>query len=653
MFITADDIRISALPLQILDERISSCLAAADPKLSSLSVILSELVDRLDREYVSPVSDNSLMSLYLCEDATRQSEAFISRLSDFIEEFSRLKRLVECQQRAVGAESIRGLVRLIEWKKLINLNLSLSELKFKKAAKPVTRPVSPSKSAVISKAVPPPLPFPVSSPGKAPPPAVPELPETPATCLSPGKAAAPPIRPKASTIVSKVTGPPPPPTYKHGKCPPPAVSVSRKASMMPPLLAASPVQEEIVELFPVPKLENGCAIMESRKLHWQSIPVSRFKNSIFETLIYESQSRAYIDFDLVKSHFVKDNSSRSPKGSTSVPPTAVCTPVQSTTVPLVRLLPSVLDMKRIQQIEIFLNGNKGLTSAQIRDLARTGGRDSDNRKNMELIEGILTIFPSDDETNLIKAQEAKLALSEERVGLPKADLFLLHLLQIPQVKIALNYITVYYSADEILDEAEKYLSGFIEFVDRLLVCDAFVEFVRIIGSFVVYLSNGKKMNFNGFSVELIPQLKKVQSYIDKDYTIFDCSVSTLGSRSRPLSDVLKLVVPLIDFEFADIILRFENASTSVDSISVENLEGNFYAEFIPILSAFKSRMQNRIEAVRVSKSRAVASSSALRTYLAESDKRCVDEILVWMHAFNSDIENSKKKIAKFSIQKVQ
>lgn len=652
MFITPDDIRISALPLQTLDERISSILAAADPKQSSLSVILSEMIERLDREYVSPVSDNSLMSLYLCEDAARQSEAFISKLSAFIEEFSRLKRLVESQQRAVGTKSIRRLVQIIEWKNIISMNLSLSELKLKRATKPVITLESPPESAVISKAVPPPLPFPVSSPYKAPSPAVPGLPASPATCLSPGKAAAPPMIPKASNIVSKVTGPPPPSTFKIGKCPPPAVAVSRKAAMMPPLLAEVPVQEELVELFPVPKLENGCAIVESRKIHWQSIPVSRFKNSIFETLIRESQSKVDMDFDLIKSHFVKDNSSRSPKGSTSVPPTAACTPVQSSSVPMVRLLPSVLDMKRIQQIEIFLNGNKGLTSSQIRDLARTGGRDSDNRRNMELIEGILTIFPSDEETNLIKSQEAKLALSNETIGLPKADLFLLQLIQIPQVKIALNYITVFYSADEIFDEAEKYLSGFIAFVDRLVVCDAFVEFVRIIGSFVVYLSNGKKMNFNGFSMELIPQLKKIQSYIDKDYTIFDCSVSTLGSSSRPLSDVSKLVGPLIDFEFADIILRFDHASTSVDSITVEKLEGNFYAELIPILGAFKSRMRNRIEAVRVLKSRATASSSALRSYLAESDKRCVDEILAWMHALNSDIQNSSKKIAKFSIKKV-
>ena len=250
-------------------------------------------------------------------------------------------------------------------------------------------------------------------------------------------------------------------------------------------------------------------MIETRRLHWQSIPISRFKKSVFATRIFRSDNElANLNFELVKKHFVKITPEIGSPAKTLEAPTAVSTPVATAARPTAK---SVLDTRRIQQIEIFLNGNKSINISNVVILMKSGETDGNVAKSIELLESLLSVYPTEEECLLLASHGFPPPLA-----LPKADAFLTDLMGIPQFKLAANSVILLLSCEDALEEIESYILKFIEFFKSVLKSEAVVKLLTLVGRLVVYLSNGKKASFNGFSLDMVSQLRKVNSFINKE-----------------------------------------------------------------------------------------------------------------------------------------
>jgi hypothetical protein len=481
------------------------------------------------------------------------------------------------------------------------------------------------------------LPPTVMSPGKGKAPSLPpsalspgkvKAPTLPPTALSPGKGKAPSLPP---TAVSPGKGKAPslPPT---GKAPAFAPAPGRGKATPPLPFGVKPPAVQIsreveVSIFEAPLIDTG--MVESRKVHWPSIPVSRFRDSVFDIELFKNigeYKSVSFDFEKVKSHFVKP-----PMSPTCSParaaPTAASSPVATAVV-----IPSVLETKRIQQIEIFLNGRKGLTSNDIIGYLKKGG-DSDC---IDLLEALLPIYPTEEEKQLLQQSRSSM--------MAKADLFLVDLMKIPEFKIAVNYIIILHTAETVATETLDYLTKLEEFIDAVLESKSVPILLKIVGQIVVYLWNGKKSNFNGYSIEVIPQLKKISSFADKNYSMMNCVVDSLGSDT--VAVVLKTLAPvesLLEHDFGDVLLRSEELQRSVRSVKPEErLNPELYSELVSRLIQFKDRMESEYFP-RLSEKLETArkKSNLMLKYFAESEKKNFNELLANLNTLRVDLSSAQ------------
>ena len=168
--------------------------------------------------------------------------------------------------------------------------------------------------------------------------------------------------------------------------------------------------------------------------------------------------------------------------------------------------------------------------------------------------------------------------------------------------------------------------------------------LKIIGQIVVYLWNGKKSNFNGYSIEVIPQLKKISSFADKDYSMMNCVVDSLGSDT--VAVVLKTLAPvesLLEYDFGDVLLRSEELQRSVRSVKPEErLNPEFYSELVSRLIQFKDRMESEYFP-RLSEKLETArkKSNLMLKYFAESEKKNFNELLANLNTLRVDLSSAQ------------
>ena len=706
--LTQRDVHIEALPVDrgsrsIITEVDSVICNANSVSMGVVSNLMRRLIDHLVSEYVSPSGPDSVLSLYLGNAGGGQLDPLVTeRLSDMVDVSVKLQELFSVHQKSVEKILLRKIFTFAKQRLQRNLadafiRLSVASGPRKKTCPPL--PFTPQ----TGKSKPPPTPPRILPPGVlvgkvSAPPTPPRLlppgafvgkvgaPPTPPRLLPPGalvgKVSAPPtpprlplpgvsvgppvpggqplvsVEPSSGVPMGKVKAPPTPPRavlgpVNKGKAPPTALPPSKgKAPSLgppPPRLPSGPTPPPVVShveeqsIFEVPQMDVGG---ECRRVHWQSIPVSRFKNSIFDIELYQKMDKyksIFFDSEKVKSHFVKPPVVVSPPTCSPArfPPTAASSPV-ATAIALT--LPSVLGTKRSQQIEIFLNGRKGLSSSDIERIIRTGG-DADC---IDLLEAVVPLYPTEEE---------RVALAGLGGGLcGKADAFLIDLLRIPNFKIAVNYIVILHTAETVAIETLEYLSRLIEFEMLVLESKNIPILLKIIGQIVVYLWNGKKSNFNGFSIEVVPQIKKIHSFIDKEYSMMNCVVDSITSvQLTDILGTLSQVESLLDFDYADTLVRSEELQRSVSSIKPgDRLDSAFYSELVPRLSAFKERMQTeyfprlggQLETVKLK-------SIHLLKYFAESEKKNLNEFLGSLNTLRVDLASAQAQNEKRLFRKLR
>jgi hypothetical protein len=574
--LTTDDVFISALPVGAAVGDIQS--NSSNNKLR----FVADFVEQLDKAIIK-----ELLPIYLSRTSDSEKDMFfIQQLHALNEKFKQIRPMVSEELDEIRKKSLKNLIRLIHAKSLSGIFFALNRLN--KISAPCQKPVVIS-GKVSAPLPPPPLPF----AGKAAPPPM------MAGKVS-GKALS--VCPPPIQVVGKVMGLPPP--MGKFKGPPPTVAPQVEI----------PVD---INLFQVPPLEE---VAEVRRIHWQSLPVSRFRNSVFDTSMSREVCEG-LDFDEVKMHFTKPVSSPSRSG---IVPTAVSTPVISKISPV-----SILDIKRSQQVEIFLNGNKSISIESITEILK--GHNMDPTPNVaEILESVQALYPSPEEIESISGSSNILA---------KADSFLFDLSRIPQFRLASNYLIIVSTIDEVISEIQRYFALILCLASFLQQSKAFPDLLYFAGCVVVYLN--KKTNFNGYSIEQIPQLRKVTSFKERQISVLDIVVRSMGSvELKSLIDGLGVAQSLTSFEYSDMIARFDQVVKSVQSVAVESLDPSFYSDLIPILSTFKSRMSLEVDKLTVDKNLVVEKLKWLRTFLGENDKRSPDEIFRYINAIRCSLSNS-------------
>jgi hypothetical protein len=428
-------------------------------------------------------------------------------------------------------------------------------------------------------------------------------------------------------------GPSFPPIIK-GSGPPPPVS------KIPSPVAQKPLAE--VPIFTAPKISDDEA--ETRKVHWQSLPVPRFRDSVFNLQLLERKSEfesANFDLDLVKHHFVRIKGIGSPNASPCrTAPTAASSPISSA---INLAIPSVLETRRIQQIEIFLNGRKGLSASDVVAVLKDGGDDT----CVDLLEAVVPLFPSVEERVLLQGQQGKGMLG-------KADTFLIDLMRIPDFQIAANYVIVLHTAEIVASESLAYFDKFIDLIAYLRESTAIPKLLKIIGSMVVYLWKGKRANLNGFSLEVIPQLKKVHSFKDKEFTLMNCIVDAVDSQD--LEEVLRAlttVESLLELDYADTLARSEEVERSVRAMKPnDRLDRKYFPLLVRRLNGFKEMMEEKyFKALTEKRTIVRAKSVEILKYFAESDKKNFNEFLQTLHGLRVDLTSARNQNDKRRSQK--
>ena len=480
-------------------------------------------------------------------------------------------------------------------------------------------------------------------PGKG---SAPALPTMGVSVQPMGKGCAPSLPGKSSSAAlptvqttTGVSGKGSAPRMPSGKAPsiPPPSALPVTSKSIPSVKPASEIT-----IFEAPKLLEED--VETRKIHWQSLPGPRFRESVFDLQLLQRKEEfesAIFNMELVRNHFVKSRGVGSPTASPCrTAPTAASSPI-STSMNLT--IPSVLETRRIQQIEIFLNGRKGLSASDVVTILKSGG----DEQSVDLLEAVLPLFPSSEERALLQGQAGKGPLG-------KADAFLIDMMRIPDFQIAANYVIVLHTAEPVASETLEYFDELIDFIVALRTSSAIPKLLKIIGSMVVYLWNGKKANLNGFSLDVIPQLKKVHSYKDKDFTLMNCLVDAIPSSD--LDEVLRAlntVESLLEFDFADTLARSEEVERSVRSMKpAERLDGKYFPVLVRRLADFKEEMEEKYFKGLSEKRATVREKSVeILKYFAESEKKNFNEFLASLNGLRVDLlsaraQNDKRRSNK-------
>ena len=664
--IRKQDVRITRLPVHgesqyIMSqvERVMSCNSGP----SRVAATEGKLIEYIVNDYVAPQGSESLLSIYLSSE-NRPDPAMTTRLTELVDLCVKLQTVHEVHTRQMKEFFARHLgdkidriffkkkliafFKLYRWNRNHATDNNLCPVDVVKTTRALGAPPVPGSPG---KARAPPLPYsPVKvsdeSVGKV---RAPPLPPTSAVKAhaapipnSPGKAQAPAVPGSLGKVSSGKAQAPPNPASGKAHAPPtlpgkfspgpaarPSIPVAAKCSVPPP----------DVPIFDVPLIDKED--METRKLHWQSIPVSRFKESVFDIEMYQKGNELnsiQLNLDLVKSHFVKSKTSCmfSPSSSPSRAPTAASSPM-ATSASLT--LPSVLETRRIQQVEIFLNGRKGLAASDIVSVVQTGGVDE---SVIDLLEAVGPIYPTPEERTLLEPLK-------QRGGLfGKADTFLLELMAIPEFKIASNYVVILHTGECVGNDLLKYFSNLTRFIAEIQTSKSIVILLKIVGSLIVYLWNGKKVNFNGFSIDLLSQLKKNFSFADREYSMLNYLVDELGpARVEEIISILSPIESLLELDFADALARSEELERSVHGLKpTERLSREFYKSLIPRLERFKLKMTRIFEELNRVKQAAIVQSKDTLRYFAESEKKNVNEFLASLNLLRIDLNTAQSQNEK-------
>ena len=644
------DVRIQALPVDgeamYVLNRVNALVSDATAvKPSTSASAIATLIDFAFTEYVSPQAPESVFSLYV--SGSKPDPIVVRRLNELTDVFLKLQHLLAIHRKSVDTVVLSHVGTVVQSHQNRNLAHSLRLLCLNRAKnhdvhqarKSQELPAIPTKAKTV-----PPLPFafkvppplPLTGVGKS---------SSPAVLLAKSGKVAPPSLPMGNLgktspptmpsvgVSGKATAPP-----TIGKALPPTVPVVKGAVM--PKLPSVPTVEEVA-IFSAPRMRDD--VSETRKIHWQSIPVSRFKNSLFDLKMSLKHDTAELDLDLIDQHFVKTTRGcLSPSASPSRVPTAASSPISSAAWLTV---PSVLETKRIQQIEIFLNGKKGFAASDVVRVLKTGGEDA--QSTVELLETVGGLFPTAEERAALTLLPGRLKESPG-FGLPKADSFLIDLVAIPDFQLVANYVIVLHTAAPTASEIIGYFAKLEKFFDTLRSSTELVRFFKLIGSLVAYLWNGKKATFNGFSVDMISQLKKVSSFSDKDYSVLHCLVELFPTESLDrLLGALAPVQELTEFDFADLVLRADEVQKSVTALKPERLDNAFYPALVSRLTRFKSEMEaNVFPGLARGKQSVMASSASMLRYFAENEKKSINELLGNLNSLRNDLIHARMQTEK-------
>ena len=605
--LSKDNVFISALPLEEDDDD--------DKKSCCVSGRRIKIIDQMKRifnEFVSPKDPRSIFALYIASNGSdleilRKLKALTDEFRNLIDSSilenrqSAANFLVRTLQRISSARLNNALATFTAETKKIQPNL--------KAAPPPSLP-GPSVSLAKTKAAAPPIPAP--------------------PFLNKIKAAAPAI--PASPFLNKMKAPPLPGLTQM------QAGGSKSTPPLPPLLnrivsfpsgSAQPVVDE-KPIFPAPLLLGE---VDTRRIHWQSIPVSRFKGSVFEVEMFRNSdvyTETLIDFDRAKYHFVKSSALNSPSGSVVV--SAASSPLQSA----IFFPTSILPVKRSQQIEIFLTGRKNI-------LAKAGGIHSiitsdyfadsspNSIKTLEILEfASAQLYPSPEEEELIRSSASSLA---------KAESFLAELIAVPQFKLAVHYIATLVTGPTSLEQTEKYFEQLSRTITTITQSKPFVKFLKLVGTMVVYLGNGKKSNFNGFALESVSQLKKIASFTDKEYSVLNLVVECMHPEDVNvlISSHLSLVESLLEFDFAEQVEKSLEIEKNINNIDCSKLDQEFHAKLVAKLNEFRSRMNPKLTVSMKLREKALKESQTFLRYVAENEKRDFNDILSRLNDLRNDL----------------
>jgi len=613
-------------------------LANAWNKFDSISRQIETRSEKILDEFFSCKKEQSLTSLagslLTCakDNPVMLSavRAFISRLSELA---NSLNRLHESRILAGKFSDVFMLFRVVQIceKKLRGKYIECF-LIFLKYGKKVTEKLilekviagSPGSGKAMMGKVPP-LPNSPKLGPKIVPKIAPPLPSFPVGKASPAKVPVPP--PPVGKVISPVIPGKIPPLIRV-KAPIPSPSVSE--------IFTAPV-------FPTPKMEPG---VEYRKIHWQSIPVSRFEKSIFNQKIFGKKFEQNIDFEKIKNHFVREKICKTPIKSRE-PPTAAGTPVIGACSPgsTPICLPSVLDQKRIQQIEIFLNRYRTLNRTFLESLVREGK--SGEESLVDLLEAIVALFPSQEETELLKLSHEK-SLAEQ-TPLPKADAFLADLaIVIPEFKIGASARIMLATFDDSYNELANYLKIFNKKIGDIVRSETLVEIFRITGSIVVFL--GTSNSFNGFSLDNLLSLKKIISFQQKDFSALHCVVEMMTESQY--CDVVSLidhaVTELLEWDFEEVLLEVTELEKAIKNRlgKIEFKAREFFAEMIVEIRQFIDRVSPLLAQLVDEKNQAKENAKLVREYFAENEKKSMNEIFSSLKLLKNDLGNAKTKSKK-------
>lgn len=617
-----DNVFISALPLDEDDHDKNSCC------VSGRRIKIIDQMKKIFNEFVSPKDPRSIFALYIASNGSDLE--ILRKLKALTDEFRNLidSSILENRQSAANI-----LVRTLQRISSARLNNALATFtaetkKVQPNMKPAPPPSLPGPSVSLEKmkAAAPPIPTPpILNKMKA---AAPPIPTPP--FLNKMKAAAPPV--PTPQFLNKMKAPPLPglTQMKAGgskSTPPLPPLVNRIVSF--PSGSAQPVVDE-KPIFPAPLLLGE---VDTRRIHWQSIPVSRFKGSVFEVEMFRNSddyTDTLIDFDRAKSHFVKSSALNSPTASVVV--SAASSPLQSA----IFIPASILPVKRSQQIEIFLTGRKNI-------LSKAGGIHSiitsdyfddsspNSIKTLEILEfASAQLYPSQEEEELIRSSTSTLA---------KAESFLAELIAVPQFKLAVHYIATLVTVPTSLEQTENYFEQLSRAITTITQSKPFVKFLKLVGTMVVYLGNGKKTNFNGFALESVSQLKKIASFTEKEYSVLNLVVECMNPEDVNvlISSHLSLVESLLELDFAEQVEKSLEIEKDINSIDCSKLDQEFHAKLVAKLNEFRSRMNPKLTVSKKLREKALKESQTFLRYVAENEKRDFNDILSRLNDLRNDL----------------
>ena len=227
-------------------------------------------------------------------------------------------------------------------------------------------------------------------------------------------------------------------------------------------------------------------------------------------------------------------------------------------------------------------------------------------------------------------------------------------MRIPDFQIAANYVIVLHTAEIVASESLAYFDKLIDLIAYLRESTAIPKLLKIIGSMVVYLWKGKRANLNGFSLEVIPQLKKVHSFKDKEFTLMNCIVDAVDSQD--LEEVLRAlttVESLLELDYADTLARSEEVERSVRAMKPnDRLDRKYFPLLVRRLNGFKEMMEEKyFKALTEKRTIVRAKSVEILKYFAESDKKNFNEFLQTLHGLRVDLTSARNQNDKRRSQK--